>query len=72
MLPLGRRSPTQKINYEMGQVQLENLDVARDLGVMIDSELKFSNHCAAIVKKASMRMNCIFRSFENRVTLFLL
>jgi hypothetical protein len=72
VLHLGRRSRTQKIDYELGQVQLENLEVTRDLGVMIDSELKFSHHCATIVKKASMRMNCIFRSFENRDTLFLL
>ena len=51
---------------------LENRDSMRDLGVIIDSELKFLLHCSTIVKNASARMNCIFRSFETRDTNFLM
>jgi hypothetical protein len=70
ILNLGKR--TQKPTYELGSVLLENCDSMRDLGVIIDSELKFSLHCSTIVKHASARMNCIFRSFETRDTNFLL
>ncbi len=70
ILNLGKR--TQKPTYELGPVQLENCDFMKDLGVIIDSELKFSLHCSTIVKKASARMNCIFRSFETKDTSFLL
>ena len=69
ILNLGKR--TQKPTYELGPVLLENCDSMRDLRVIVDSELKFSLHCSTIVKKASARMNCIFRSFETRDTNFL-
>ena len=72
ILHLGRRPPNLKIDYELDHIKLDSADVMRDLGVMVDSELKFSQHCATIVKKASMRMNCIFQSFETRDTQFLL
>ena len=72
VLHLGRRNSAQLPSYELGQVVLENCDSMRDLGVTIDPELKFSLHCATVAKKASIRMNCIFRSFEIRDTKFLL
>jgi hypothetical protein len=70
ILNLGKR--THKPVYEIGSVTLENFDSIRDLGIIIDSELKFSLHCSTIVKKASSRMNCIFRAFETRDANFLL
>jgi hypothetical protein len=72
VLHMGRRNSAQKPSYELGQVELANCDSMRDLGVIIDPELKFSLHCATVAKRASLRMNSIFRSFETRDTNFLL
>jgi len=74
ILHLGKRTgnDAREPKYQLGQVQLNKSDSMKDLGVIIDPQLKFSTHISAIVKKAFMRMNCIFRSFETRDTEFLL
>lgn len=44
----------------------------RDLGILVDPKLSFTSHCQYIAKKASMRINAIFRSFQTRETSFLI
>ena len=42
-------------NYEyyLGNIKLENTTMEKDLGVIMDGELKFHNHVAQAAKKAS-------------------
>ena len=72
ILQLGNRTDNLARKYYIGEKELQNCTSMRDLGIIIDSKLNFSEHCSTIVKKAAMRMNIIFRSFETRETGFLL
>jgi len=38
----------------------------RDLGVLVDSSLKFSNHCAKAVSEANRTLGMTKRSFTNK------
>ena len=62
------------LSYYIGDSQLQQTDVERDLGVQVDCELKFREHTAAAVSKASQILAVIRRSFEciDSVTLPLL
>ena len=53
----------QCLHYSMGGVPLDQSTVERDLGVMVDVELKFRQHAAAAVAKASQVLAVIRRSF---------
>ena len=60
--------------YTLNDTQLEQATVERDLGVLIDVDLKFRQHAAAAVAKASQILAVIKRSFSllDRTTLPLL
>ena len=45
---------------------LECKPATRDLGVIVDNRLTFSNHIAEITKKAHQRANLIFRCFSSK------
>ena len=62
VLHVGRVNDRQ--TYAMGDSQLERTDAERDLGVQVDSTLKFREHAAAAVSKASQILAVIRRSFE--------
>ena len=49
--------------YRLDNHELEHVFEEKDLGVIIDSELKFEEHIAAKVKKANAMMGLIRRSF---------
>ena len=51
-------------NYTLGGNQLENLDNFRDLGIKIDSKLKFHIHTNTVVRKAYRVLGLICKSFE--------
>ena len=53
-----------KHTYYLGADALEHTTVERDLGILIDDELKFHDHVASVVKKANGVLSCIRRSFE--------
>lgn len=49
--------------YHIGEQQLPSLDVIRDLGIMIDKDLKFSAQVASAVSRCSRTMSWILRAF---------
>ena len=51
-------------NYALDGIQLELLDNYRDLGIQIDSKLKFHIHTDTVVKKAYRVLGLIRKSFE--------
>ena len=46
--------------------------VVQDLGVFVSSNLKFTNHCDVIVRKARTTANVILPCFENKQPEFLI
>ena len=71
-LHIGKRN--NKYVYEINGQQPEQVNEEKDLGVLIDDELKFHKHTAAAIKKANGILGIIRRSFAllNSVTLPLL
>ena len=49
--------------YEMNGQQLEQIEEQRDLGVLVDNELKFHKQTAAAVKKANAVLGLVKKSF---------
>ena len=56
--------PILAISYALDGIQLELLDNYRDLGIQIDSKLKFHIHTDTVVKKAYRVLGLIRKSFE--------
>jgi hypothetical protein len=52
--------------YFFGDVPLSVTKLTRDLGVMIDDQLKFTEHVAHVAHKANMRVALIRNSFRHR------
>ena len=50
--------------YTMGEDTIEKSDVEKDLGVHIDSKLKFTEHINLSVKKANQKLGIIRRNFH--------
>lgn len=61
-----------RMQYSVDNIVIPSAAVARDLGVLMSSNLRFSEHCAKVVKDASLVSSAIFRSFQNRNLTFLL
>ncbi len=70
VLHLGYSNP--KTHYFIGQQEVESVNSIRDLGVIMQHDLKFHEHCAKVVRSASQMSNLIFRSFYIRKPEFLL
>ena len=51
-------------NYSLDGTQLELLESIRDLGIQVDSKLKFHVHTDIIAKKGYCVMGLISKSFE--------
>ena len=51
-------------NYKMNGVKLEHVFEEKDLGITVDSELRFGEHITAKVKKANSMAGVIRRSFS--------
>ena len=49
--------------YKLCNTELPISSPVRDLGVLVDSKLKFDIHINTIVSKAYQRSNCIYRCF---------
>ena len=52
-------------NYTLNGTPLDNVQDMRDLGITIDSQLKFHSHSSHIVSKANCLLGLIRKSFEN-------
>jgi hypothetical protein len=63
VLSLGYGNPLH--SYSLGGTDIATVNEIRDLGVMVDSGLKFSSHCSSIANKATNRVSVIFRAFES-------
>ena len=59
---IGHNNP--RANYELYGNDLMKSEVEKDLGILVSSNLKSSNHVAAIAAKANSRLGIIKRSFE--------
>lgn len=62
ILHLGRNNP--RVKYAIRGVELEVVETERDLGVFVDSSLKFRKQAAAAAAKANQILGIIKRSFE--------
>ena len=63
ILHLGRLNP--KLSYTMAGNVLEEVSEERDLGVVIDGNLKFHSHSAAVVNKANRLLDLIKHCFPS-------
>ena len=59
-------SNNDHIQYEMNGVDICNVDKEKDLGVIITSDLKPSDHCTEVVKTANKLIGFIGRTFEHK------
>lgn len=51
-------------SYNIGDKQLKTSSCERDLGVILDSSLKFSEHCSQVVKQANSTLGLIRRNIK--------
>ena len=61
-LHLGKQ--TAPHTYHLGNDELKNVDEVKDLGVLVDSNLKFKKHITAKVNKANQMWGTIKRTFR--------
>ena len=68
IIHLGRTNPqshyTMRFTNSTEQVTLEPSEVEKDLGVLVDQELKFSKHIEVQVNKANKILGLIRRSYQ--------
>ena len=64
VLHLGKNNPNYDYTMTKDKLVLDNSDAERDLGVVIDSALSFSNHINEIVSKANRILGLIKRNFK--------
>ena len=50
----------------MGNEKIKSVNVERDLGILIDNKLKFSQHCNKIVNQANSTLGLIKRTIKSR------
>ena len=68
VMHLGRNNPHKEytMTLEDGTLHtLETVETEKDLGVLVDRELKFSQHCQLKVNKANSILGCLKHSFKN-------
>ena len=67
---LGKNNP--RYQYRLGTDLLESSVGERDLGVLVDSRMTMSQHCALVAKKANGILECIRKGLVSRLTEVLL
>ena len=65
-LELGNSAST--FSYNLNNITIAKSEIVNDLGVIIDTNLKFKNHIHDIVNRALLRSSHIFRCFLSRNT----
>ena len=51
--------------YVIDDTTITSCDVVRDLGIMIDNQLKFHDHATTVSKKANRLLAVIHKTFQN-------
>ena len=51
--------------YYLGENELENVEEVRDLGIIVDTKLKFKKHISTKVNKANQMWGTIKRTFKH-------
>ena len=64
-LRLSLHKQDDKHTYYLGENELENVEEAKDLGIIVDSKLKFQKHISAKVNKANQSWGTIKRTFKH-------
>ncbi len=64
VLHFGAKNP--RLSYDLNCRELGNVKEFRDLGVIMSSDLKFSQHCNIIAAKAMQRLGILFRAFKTK------
>ncbi|CAM5108054.1 unnamed protein product, partial [Natator depressus] len=70
VMHIGKNNPNY--TYNMMGANLATTNQEKDLGVIVDSSLKMSMHCAAAVKKAIRMLGIIKKGIENKTETILL
>ena len=58
-------------NYSVNNVPLFQVDKVRDLGIIVDSSLKFDKHISLIVDKAMNRSRLILKCITDQRVLYI-
>ena len=59
-------STNKKYCYYFKDIAITSLNCVKDLGIDMDSNLKFDHHISRVVSKARSRVSCMFRGFVSR------
>jgi len=59
-------SSSYNVNFNINNNVLEAVDKVKDLGVIVDASLTFSDHISQVVKRAFIRSNLICKCFISR------
>lgn len=62
----------RRLEYVINNVQIPSVSLARDLGVLVSDDMKFSEHCAKLSSTASQRAGLIYKTFLCRDREFLI
>ncbi len=61
-----RCPPVYNIHYDLNGQNLDVLTSTKDLGVVLDNNLRFDQHISLIVHRAHQRANLILKCFQSR------
>ena len=64
-LRLSRHKLDEKHTYHLGENELENVEEVKDLGIIVDNNLKFQKHISSKVNKANQSWGTIKRTFKH-------
>ena len=70
VLHMGPTNPHR--SYVVNGETLPTNSTMKDLGIMVSSDLKFSDHCVLVSKKAFLKLNLLFKACISRDRAFLL
>ena len=56
----------KNFNYTIGGIKIKAVEKEKDLGVIIDKGFTFTEHIAAVVKKANQMLGIIKRKVKNK------
>ena len=63
-LSINKTNEPEKYKYKLGDRELDDVDKVKDLGIIVDSKLKFEQHMSTKVNNANSTMGTIRRTFK--------